>query len=605
MAREWLASRRWPQLTGGDDAAFVRAGRACLVRGGHGSARRDALVEQVEKTVEAGAPADDVLVVCADPSAASRVRARLRASGVAGVADVRVVTGRELACDVLEAAAGKAPRVLAAYEADFVVEDVKTLGARPKRLRELLKFLYRGWTELLDEDPTWLFTVEEISTLEFLTEELAYLGAVMEPQISNLATKALRLDSALLGRCKMPHLFVLDYQNLSRASQLLCQLVAGDDLVAVAGDTCTETYESYPYVAGVEDFGRLNPQVDVVDLGSAADEAERSLRVYETPQEEITAVADAVASLVEGDADPSDVAVMTLHPWWTRSVARALEERGVVVNPWLGALKLRGDIRELDACLALRMVTLLRLLADPEDGVAWRSWFGFGDYLTRSNQFAEMRKACGSEEAAYPGDVLRDLEAFGFDMRYDLDPLFARVRDLRGSELLECLVQTLAGDGVAVPGVLRPLLALGSDADAARMVAELDRLQFFCGVADCPGVVVASSAAMANLDFDQAFIVGCVNGLFPSADFFDLTKVSVSKQEKMRAHDERVAHTMAGVGRHGVHVSCFERVDRPFAERVHLKQARIFAANDEGAQMSEVEPSIYVDVLVGEDRHES
>lgn len=605
MAREWLASRRWPQLTGGDDAAFVRAGRACLVRGGDGSARCDALVKQVEKTVDSGASAQDVLLACADPSVASRVRACLRASDVAGVADVRVVTGRELACEVLEAANGRPPRILAAYEADFVVEDVKTLGARPKRLRELLKFLYRGWTELLDEDPTWLFTVEEISTLEFLTEELAYLGAVMEPQISNLATKALRLDADLRARCQKPHLFVLDYQSLSRASGLLCQLVAGEDLVVAAGDSCVEVYESYPYAAGVEDFGRLNPQAQVVDLGAAVDEAERSLLSYETPQDEIAAVADAVAALVDGGADLSDIAVMTLHPWWTRSVAHALAERGVVANAWLGALKLRGDIRELDACLPLRVVTLLRLLANPDDGVAWRSWFGFGDYLTRSNQFAEMRKACGSEAAVYPGDVRRDLEAFGFDMRYDLDPLFAQARELKGSELLECLVQTLAGDGVAVPGVLGSLLALGPDADAACMVAELDRRQFFCGVSDCAGVVVASNAAMANLDFDQVFIVGCVNGLFPSADFFDLTKVSVSKQEKMRAHDERVARTMAGVGRRGVRVSCFERTDRTFAERVRLKQARIFAANDEGAQMSEAEPSIYADVLVGGDCCES
>ena len=101
-------------------------------------------------------------------------------------------------------------RILSAYETDFVTEDVKTLGTRPKRLRELLKFLYRGLTELSDEDPDWLFMAEEIETIEFLTEELSYLGAVIEPQISNLATKALRMDRAVLEHARRRQVFVLD-----------------------------------------------------------------------------------------------------------------------------------------------------------------------------------------------------------------------------------------------------------------------------------------------------------------------------------------------------------------------------------------------------------
>ena len=569
-------------------------------------------------------------------------------------------------------------RLLSAYETDFLMEDVKTLGARPKRLREMLKFFYRGWTELADEDPEWLFTVEEIDTFEFLTCELQYLGAMMEPQVSNLATKALRMEGQVRERFARKHVFVYGYQSLSRASQLLCQLVAGKELVAGAGpDMGVDVFESYAYPAGLEDFVRLNPAAEVVEVGAqgVAGDKVRDAHSWKTPADEVEGTADAIAAAVEAGTNAEDIAVVTFHPWWTQQMARALQARGLQANAWLGAPKLHGDIRELDRCLGLRTVTLLRLLADGHDGMAWRSWFGFGDYLARSNQFAEMRRrVCGmhigegctvaaskraevrAQEAASMcgagttcgdvrdahgvdttcgdayggstversacgvgaacrdardargegavklsahGDVHSDLAAYGIDLDSDLKPLFAEVRDLRGPRLLAYLVETLAGPDVPLPASVRPLLALGPDADAAQMVAELDRLQFFSGVPARAGVTVASFAALADIDFDQVFIVGFANGLFPRADYFDLTKVTVDKQEKMGERDTRAARAMAGLGTRGLHVGSFERCERMLADRMGVKQVRIYAANDFGREMVEAAPSIYTNVLLG------
>ncbi len=608
MANEWLACRRWPHLGGAESPEFVRTGAARLIKGGTSSQRLEALVEQIARTPEDPDAAQGTLVVCADPSAASRMRRMLETPALPDAARVRVVTCRELACDILRQPQASAAvgltftsgrtRILSAYEADFVIEDVKTLGTRPKRLRELLKFLYRGWTELSDEDPDWLFMAEEIETLEFLTEELCYLGAVMEPQISNLATKALRMDRALLDRSRIGRVFVLDYQNLSRASQLLCQLVADRCLVAAAdGESCAKVHESYPYLGGVDDFLRLNPSAAVVELEGDAEEPVRSSFTWETPQDEIAGMAGKIAAAVEEGRDPSDIGVMALHPWWARRMAHALEERGVPVNAWYAPLELRGDIRDLDRCLDVRVATLLRLLADPRDGAVWRSWFGFGDYLTRSNLFADMRKA--RREATYPGDVRRDLETFGYDLGCDLDPLLHAASALRGPRLLGHLVETLAGNSAPVPRTLRPLLALGPDADAAQMVADLDRRQFFAGIPCREGVVVSSYGAMADLEFSQMYAIGFVDGLFPNASFFDLTKVSINKQEKMRVQDERTARAMAHLGRDAVFTSNFRRAEHEFAEKTGLRQARIFVDDDGGTQLSEIEPSIYTDVLLG------
>ena len=717
-----LESRRWWGMGGAQSPTFVRNGKACLVKGGAAGAVMGEIVQRVQDVLAGGADPKDVLVLCADPTSAARMQAELGVvrvegadgtlaergavrvegadgqvasavrgadAGEAGDAlEVRVLTCRELACAVLadpdSAAAtgmtfssGRA-RLLSAYETDFLMEDVKTLGARPKRLREMLKFFYRGWTELADEDPEWLFTVEEIDTFEFLTCELQYLGAMMEPQVSNLATKALRMEGQVRERFARKHVFVYGYQSLSRASQLLCQLVAGEELVAGAGpDMGVDVFESYAYPAGVEDFVRLNPAAEVVEVnaqGVVGDKV-RDAHSWKTPADEVEGTADAIAAAVEAGANAEDIAVVTFHPWWTQQMARALQARGLQANAWLGAPKLHGDIRELDRCLGLRTVALLRLLADWHDGMAWRSWFGFGDYLARSNQFAEMRRrVCGmhigegctvaaskraevsAQEAASVrgegatcgdvrdargkgatygdahggatvehsahgagatcgdvrdargkgaakvsahGDVHGDLAAYGIDLDSDLKPLFAEVRDLRGPRLLAYLVETLAGPDVPLPASVRPLLALGPDADAAQMVAELDRLQFFSGVPARAGVTVASFAALADIDFDQVFVVGFANGLFPRADYFDLTKVTVDKQAKMGERDTRAARAMAGLGTRGLHVGSFERCERMLADRMGVKQVRIYAADDFGREMVEAAPSIYTNVLLG------
>ena len=710
MKDKQLESRRWWGMGGAQSPAFVRDGKACLVKGGAAGAVMGELVQRVQAVLAGGADPKDVLVLCADPTSAARMQAELgvaRAGGdvetlaelgasqvegaggqvagagrvedaarVAGPAEtgdapevqvgpdvnravdageVQVLTCRELACAVLadpdSAAATGMPfssgraRLLGAYETDFLMEDVKTLGARPKRLREMLKFFYRGWTELADEDSEWLFTVEEIDTFEFLTCELQYLGAMMEPQVSNLATKALRMEGQVRERFARRHVFVYGYQSLSRASQLLCQLVAGEELVAGAGpDLGVDVFESYAYPAGVEDFVRLNPAAEVVEVGARGAGADkvRDAHSWKTPADEVEGTADAIAAAVEAETNAEDIAVVTFHPWWTQQMARALQVRGLQANAWLGAPKLHGDIRELDRCLGLRTVTLLRLLSDEHDGMAWRSWFGFGDYLARSNQFAEMRRrvcgmhigegctvaaskraevrvqeaasacgkgatcgdardACGEGAAKLSahGDVHGDLAAYGIDLDSDLKPLFAEVCDLRGPKLLTYLVETLAGPDVPLPASVRPLLALGPDADAAQMVAELDRLQFFSGVPAWAGVTVASFAALADIDFDQVFFVGFANGLFPRADYFDLTKVTVDKQEKMGERDTRAARAMAGLGTRGLHVGSFERCERMLADRMGVKQVRIYAANDFGREMVEAAPSIYTNVLLG------
>ncbi|MCF0120597.1 MAG: hypothetical protein HUJ65_03070, partial [Oscillospiraceae bacterium] len=134
--------------------------------GGNLSWRESALVAEIVRALEQGAQPADLRIFVNAPWVVGHMRDALAACVGSEVATVvEITTTRELALEMLaepEASAligrtfpeGK-PRMLAAYEVDFVLEDLKTIGMRAKRLREVLKFLYRGWTELADESPAW------------------------------------------------------------------------------------------------------------------------------------------------------------------------------------------------------------------------------------------------------------------------------------------------------------------------------------------------------------------------------------------------------------------------------------------------------------------
>ena len=137
---------------------------ATRIVGGVGTGKTQELINRAVKALKQGAKATDVLVLCATPQAALAFKARLDAAAeAAGVsaADVAVTTPRALALDVMGDAeairwSGREPRLLTDYEKLFLLEDMKVSGLRPKRLREMLKFFYRSWTELADDDENWL-----------------------------------------------------------------------------------------------------------------------------------------------------------------------------------------------------------------------------------------------------------------------------------------------------------------------------------------------------------------------------------------------------------------------------------------------------------------
>ncbi len=301
---------------------------ACRIVGGVGCGKTQALIERVVAAAEsagaatntdapgstpAGAATASILVLCASPQAALAFEQRLATASPAAAAAATVTTPRALALSVLSDAeairwSGRDPRILTAYEELFLLEDMKVSGLRPKRLREMLKFFYRSWTELADDDENWLLAGEETNIHDLLKANLSFMRAIAEPEAANLAVNYLRSHDGARAAHGFDHVFFDDYQLASRASQQLAGLVARES-ITIAGDrtACVQVYDSYPYAAGIDEFAAEHPATENVELNESRNCA-ASAAAANALQDELAECAEKAAANAAAIAAASAVA---------------------------------------------------------------------------------------------------------------------------------------------------------------------------------------------------------------------------------------------------------------------------------------------------------
>ncbi len=601
---------------------------ALLVTGGVGTGKTQRLVERAAALLAENAAAGNVLVLCATPQAARLFSERLTARvGAKRAAGATVATARALALDVLaddgaRRWSGREPRLLTAFEETFLMEDMKVSGLRPKRLREMLKFFYRSWTELADDDPDWLLPGEEADVHTLLKENLVFMRAVIEPEAANLAARYLREHDEARAAHSYAHVLMDDYACASRASQTLANLVATCS-IAVTGDaeTCIETYDSYPYAAGIDEFLATHPDAACEHLDAdAPDAVERVALASDTPEAEFEQVARTVAEAVAAGTPARQIVVAVPNSVWSRNIATALHARGVPTEALAISQPLRGDVRDNARCTPARIATALNLVANPDDTAAWRCWCGFGDYLVNSAAFASLR-TCAKERSIGLVDALEmlsenDCEHVVGAQRVataykDGRALIEQVRGLRGTALLDELTRIVTdGAESQAPAVLRELcLEHGNaadenpeslyDADAAAMARRMaERLL-------APTLEVADAVAVVPYDFacgfspDLLIVAGFVNGFIPSRDYFDATVTPPERQEKMRAVDERRVRALTGKAGRAVALSYFTSTDLESAGKLKLKISRIRLKN--GIRTCTIEPSLFLEQIAAQE----
>lgn len=624
-----------------------------LIEGSVATGKTQALVEHVAGLVHDGARADDILVFCATPSAAAQFGQRLTAACPAESSRICVTTPRAWCLDVLseptlQAAVGRRARLLAPFEVDILMEDMKTGGVRPKRLREMLRFFYKSLTELCDwEGEDWLVTGEEDLTYRLLQDCLASIGAVLEPELANKVARCLFADAGELARHARAHVVVDDYQMLSRASQVLANKLATRSLAVAANPAlCIEVFDSYPYGAGIEELRAANPGLrhrvlttshacacatqaantmisrvcPGAPLLTVAESAPGNpIRVIHaaTPSQEREQVAQVIQDALVRGVHPGDIAVVVPNRTWTRAIGASLTTHGIPVEAPCDPRSVSGDPRTLDRCLPARILTALYLVADPTDLAAWRSWCGFGDHFACSSAFKDIRTFADERglsldaalvrcaQIAQESGANRSEHAHVEAAVASAQQLLEETAMLAGDELLRLLTERIAGRDASVPPVVRDLVAplvgnedaCASDASAVSMAWRArQRLCLPC-IESGASVHLTSLAGVTGLSPRLLVLCGFVNGFFPSKGVLDREILSQEDADKQMAKDLRALINAAGKATEGIIVTVFDETSLEVAERLKMSIARIQLRD--GVRVARSQPSAYLDLLLG------
>lgn len=621
---------------------------ATLIEGGVGCGKTTALVARVAALLEDGAAPEDMLVLAATPDAARVLGARLtEAAGERGNA-IEVTCARDVALGLLaseegRAFSGRAGRLVTPLELGFIMEDMKTSGLKQRRLREMLKFFYRNWTELAggaEDDDGWLIPGEEADVHALLKAVLHFTGGILEPEASAMAVRFLLARPDALADVQRAHVLVDDYQMHSRASQHLANLLARDSITVAADPTAVvEVFDSYPYGEGIGEFTQANGDCEHVvlneshacaaaawaasrlctslDAGAAPSDTETedaSFTALEAadPVAEMAAVADAVQAALEAGTNPSSIYILAFHPAWERCIARALEARGIAAALPIRGRVAAGDYRDLGRCAPARLLTALALVADPTDALAWRAWCGFGDYLANSAAFADMRAegetqgkglvamlekvAVAAPEEGFPGTGIgRILDAYRAGRA-----LVERLQGLEGNELIGALADALDLSAeerertVQLASALTaPKPGVNAPSDARAMIARARQRMNAPVFETTEGhVLIGDSAHLTGLTPATLVLCGFVNGFFPTRDFFDATVTTPDKQKLVRATDTRRLYAAAGKATQRLAASWFTSIGLVEAETLKLEIGRVKLRR--GERIAVTAPSIYL-----------
>ena len=615
--------------------------RFLMAQGPHNAGKTALVRARVEALLCSGVPAEQVCVVAGSDAA-------VQAMGDVAARGVTVTCARDLELSILstpeaQAFTHRAPRLIMPFEDDFVKEDLKTTGVAAKQLKGMLGFFRKSLTTLETDDPYFFWEKDEQTVFNLARTCLTAYGPIHPCELAGMCVHY--LATLADPSCALParHFVVDDYQALNRASQLVLEALAPESLWACADPTdASEGADPFPYGKGIEEFRTRNEGAVSVALpapapgavaGAASQLADSGFfnalslglldscgehevtDTYTVPcadapvegvellesfgwKEEFGKVASYVKDKVDAGADPSQVVVAAPNLTWARSLAKALKATGLPVRKMATGQLVSANFRKVEECDEARFVSMLGLLANPQDGICWRVWCGVGDYVACSNVFCELATHDCAEEGKTIVEALESLVAAvsegSIGSTHDAvaeaylagRAIIDELADLTGRSLIDKLASKL---GVRRMGeaLLDACLAAGPDASAAQMFASVHaratRRDFF---GDAAGVSVCTYADVAGVSCDHLVLAGCMNGWLPEHAYFDAASASAKVRQGIDKKARALFYTLAGCAKKTLAISSFADADLEVSEKLNLKGYRVSAGTDGRRHMS-------------------
>ena len=618
-----------------DDAVRVRA--YC---GAVGTGKTQQLVDECARLVAGGEDPQGILVFAASPAAAAALSMRLEGAGIADVCVTTPLTWaiQALSSDDAQAYTGREPHVLNDYEQDFFFEDMRVRGTKQHRLREILKFFYRGWSEMRDDEGDWLVTVEETDLNRMAKADLNMLRAYHPSEVSAACVRYLTAHPDALAQKRAVHVLADDFRAMSRASQRLCQMLATESLIVTWDEVASLVgEEAYGYEGGLEELQAGSRAFERVELeefkGSSCAyeavanlfkqecvdasaprregscEAPADVRVANMLEDEPAGVVRTVREALEAGVAPDDVFVVAGRASWVSRVREALHGSGIPTTWVNDHASLGGDIRDAQKSVDAAMANAVRLAANTESCLAWRCWCGFGDYLCHSAAFSDLAHAldgtqahltdllyglAGANDVVVEGDML-DRDKIARRVSQGL-AMLQEARGLKGIALLEVLRRHVCDGERRTPGFDALVGEVSDDDTACELLSRIDAAFSLrppkqgCVRMGCPDDLLGQTPRVLVL-------CGLTNGLYPERGYFDLLERTIDDQAKM--HERLVRQLIEVCGKAGERLvlSGFSNADILDAEPMKLMTERIRLRNRR--RVCEFAPSAVIDYITG------
>ena len=328
-------------------------------------------------------------VACADAWQARRLERMAEARGIAGRIDVATV--REIALGVLsdpevQSRVKRADRVLDGNEMDILIEDLKVTGLKTQRLKEMLSRFSRDISDGAAEAEGWPFKPEEAKLFAMLEENLEARRACIPCEVAAKACQGLEAGALPESR----PFVACDYGALSATGMRLLEILSGGEVIAFGTEgPFMAAEEPHPAPRGMRDFLDDGRTLHLEARAEGAPAERGPACVLPTPLAEF----DRIAQIIEeagGASDPGQLAVAAPNATWCKHISRAIESRGIPAAVDLPARKVKGDPRDARLSAGIRLASFAKLLRDPDDFTAFRTFIGAGDWLVRSDGFLEL-----------------------------------------------------------------------------------------------------------------------------------------------------------------------------------------------------------------------
>jgi superfamily I DNA/RNA helicase len=555
----------WDDGLEGAAREFAAAEEAAVrALAGPGTGKTFALLRRTARLLEEGCPANRLLVLTFARTAAQDLVRALQGIEGGAAEEVRVGTLHSFCFSLLGrervlAATGRAPRILLEFERNLLVLDLE--GAFPPGIRErdeLRRAFEAAWARLQTDAPGEPIAGLDQSFQDALLASLRWHKAMLIGEVVPIALSYLRNNPQAPERSAFLHVLVDEYQDLNRAEQAVVDLLSGETNVAVIGDDDQSIYSfKWANPEGIRNFDGDHPGTHDVQFTECRRCPARVVTMAQTliqrnpgrlraalhaspgnPLGEIhhvqwTSVEDEAAGIAEFVAyhvltrgvDPGSCLILAPSRRVGYAIRDAIRGRGVPIHSFF-----REEAVESEA--AQRAVTLLTLLARPEDRVALRAWLSFGSTTDRRGPYRRIVRAA-QERNCDAADVLRLIQPGELRLPHtgtlvppweELQERLAELEPLR--DMLPALVNALI-PAPPDPGneddfaLLRALAdALLDETDDLRDFAEMLRYRVAQPEVplETPYARVMSLHKSKGLTADLVVVAGLVEGMLPRVD---------------------------------------------------------------------------------------